>query len=323
MPQDPLVSVVMPVFNSEAFLFKAINSILNQTYSNWELIILNDGSTDGSVDIIHQFDDPRIKLYHNEKNEGLAITRNKLFSFISAGKYIAILDSDDIALPHRFEKQVHFLENNKEYGLIASSVNFINENDEVVGSTMHFPAKPKNIPSILFYHNYFIQSAVMMKREIIEEGYLYRIEYPPCEDYDLWIRLSEKYILGNLPEVLVHYRNHQNNISKNRADLRESREKQILADQLKRIGVHPSPEQFNFYFYSLKLHQPIVAEWKQCMAWLKEIIKAAEDENSGRFRYLPTYTVINFLKSLVKKWLKNISSFMLLNKSIKLKENGR
>ena len=106
---EPLVSVVMPAFNGEQFIGRAIRSILDQTYENWELVIVDDCGTDHTMDVVRSFYDDRIKVFSNEKNKGIAFSRNKAIEN-SHGKYIAILDDDDMALPDRLRRQVEFLE---------------------------------------------------------------------------------------------------------------------------------------------------------------------------------------------------------------------
>lgn len=109
----------MPVFNGGKFIRESIESVLSQTFTDFELIIVDDGSTDNTIDIIRSFEDKRIRLLLNESNRGIGYTRNKALEN-SKGKYVAVLDSDDIAYPTRLEKQVHFLENNSDYAAIGS-----------------------------------------------------------------------------------------------------------------------------------------------------------------------------------------------------------
>src|SRR5580693_6014535 len=113
---SPLVSVAMPVYNAEKYIMQAIDSVLGQSYPHFELVIVNDGSTDRSKEIIHSYSDKRIRFYDNEVNLGITKTRNKCIQY-ATGKYIAVLDNDDIALPFRLEKQVEFLESDFDYAL--------------------------------------------------------------------------------------------------------------------------------------------------------------------------------------------------------------
>jgi glycosyltransferase involved in cell wall biosynthesis len=135
----------MPVFNGEKYIGESIDSILAQTYKHFELIIVNDGSTDGTLQIIKKYTDARIKLINHSENLGLAVARNKGFE-VSRGKYITILDSDDIAIPIRIEEQVNFMESNLEFGLIGSQVQPINSNGQVCGSVWEYLCPAEQIP---------------------------------------------------------------------------------------------------------------------------------------------------------------------------------
>ena len=126
--RTPLVSVAMPAYNSEEYVKQAIDSVLAQTFSDFELIIVNDGSSDRSKEIILSYTDERIRYLENEKNLGIVKTRNRCIAN-AAGKYIAVLDNDDIALPFRLEEQVRFLEANSDYGVCGSFYRIIDSED--------------------------------------------------------------------------------------------------------------------------------------------------------------------------------------------------
>ncbi len=216
-----MISVVMPVFNGEKFLKIAIESILNQTYTDFELIIINDGSTDKSAEIIKSYTDNRIRFLENEGNRGIFYTRNRLFEEVK-GKYIAILDCDDYAEPKRLEKQVNFLDKNNEFGLVGSWITLIDGENKIKGA-WNLEYRPERISSKLLFSNQFAQSSVMMRKEFSDLKY--REEYPPVEDYDLWVRISYKTRVTNLAETLVKYRIHDQNISQTQAE--KAREKCI------------------------------------------------------------------------------------------------
>ena len=118
---NPLVSIILPAYNCEKFIRKTIHSLINQTYSNFELLVINDGSTDATTSIIQSFKDTRIQLIQNEKNKGLIYTLNKGIE-LSKGKYIARIDADDICLPERLQKQVNWLEKNTQIAIVATQI---------------------------------------------------------------------------------------------------------------------------------------------------------------------------------------------------------
>ncbi|MBC7830312.1 MAG: glycosyltransferase [Chitinophagaceae bacterium] len=210
----PLISVIMPVYNAEKYVSTAIESILTQTFTDFELLIFNDGSTDKSGEIIQQFTDPRIKLFDYETNAGLVTRLNAGIDF-ATGKYIARMDADDISLPLRFEKQVHFLENNPEIGLCGAWIYEIADSDDPRKKKLYkYVQDHDGICIKLLRHNSFAHPVVMMRRIIlIDHEIRYEHEYFPSEDYRLWIRLKHFTRFYNIPETLLHYRVHKNQTS--------------------------------------------------------------------------------------------------------------
>ncbi len=209
----PLVTVVMPVYNAGKYVHPAIESILNQSYSNLEIIVINDGSTDNSKNTILNFEDPRLRFFENPGNLGIVRTRNRGLDE-AKGKYIAVMDSDDIALPDRIKIQVDFLENNPEYGMCASYFQTIDGNDKIL-KTAHFPTNDRDVRSNLLVHNCICHSTVMMRVELAKE-IKYETEFDVIEDYLLWYKISRVTKIINLPVYTTYYRVHGNNISTTR-----------------------------------------------------------------------------------------------------------
>lgn len=207
----PLVTVFMPAFNGEAYIEKAIQSVLNQSFTDFELLIINDGSTDGTLDIVRKFTDPRIRLIHNDGNKGLTFTRNRGIEE-AKGQYIAILDCDDLAMPDRLKAQIAFLNSNPEIAMCGGQAITIDESGKQIGN-LNVMAGDKNISPELVFHNTFINSTLMIKRSAMLESGGYR-DYSPAEDYELSYRISLHHPVANLNKVLVAYRLHGNNISK-------------------------------------------------------------------------------------------------------------
>ena len=214
--KKPLVSVIMAAYNAEKYIGEAIESILSQTYSNWELIIADDASTDTTADIINSYakQENRIKTIRLDKNSGQTIARIKAIN-ISRGVYLAILDADDISLPNRLSVQVFFLETHLDVVVVGSTVELINESGEYINKKR----KAENITEIAFkllLQTQFIHSSVCMRKKMYHDigGYdkvTYKIY---AEEYDLWNRFADEgYNLVNLPEILVKYRIHPQGIS--------------------------------------------------------------------------------------------------------------
>jgi glycosyltransferase involved in cell wall biosynthesis len=209
-PHTPLISVVMPVYNGEKHLDEAICSILNQTYSNFEFIIINDGSTDNSESIILSFKDSRIKYIKNEFNLKLIETLN-LGIEQSKGKYIARMDADDISHPQRFEKQVSFFESNSEYGLLGTSVNLMKNGKE---EPLVYHLDHDSLKFALAFYCPFIHPSVMFRKECLDQlEIVYDKRFLHSEDYELWTRLVKITKIANLSECLLNYRIHDEQIS--------------------------------------------------------------------------------------------------------------
>ncbi|MDG6218134.1 MAG: glycosyltransferase [Candidatus Thermoplasmatota archaeon] len=207
MKEPPIVSVIMPVYNNEKYLRESIESILNQTYTNFEFIIIDDCSSDSSWDIIQIYSekDPRIIPIKNEKNLKIPKTRNKGIK-ISKGKYIVVQDGDDVSCPDRIEKQVEFMEKHTEYGALGSNMYVIDSNSEVIGERIYINDF-KKIKKAITRYNPIAQPSVIIRNSLLKnEIGNYNEDLIRCSDYDLWIRIGLKYKIGNLQESLVKYR---------------------------------------------------------------------------------------------------------------------
>jgi len=233
--KNPQVTVLMPVYNGEKYLKEAIGSILNQTFKNFEFLIINDGSTDKSVKIIESYNDNRIKLIHNSQNFKIIKTLNRGIG-LAKGKYLARMDCDDISLPGRLEKQFHYLENHPEVGVCGTAFKVIDDNGRDV-SVVKFPKTSAVIQWLLFFSNPLAHPTVMMNTSLVKKIGGYRPEALHCEDYDLWFRLTESSKIINLEEVLLCLRKHNKNISalffKDQQDHVAEISQKIISAQLK------------------------------------------------------------------------------------------
>lgn len=213
--KTPLVSVVMPVYNAADYLSEAIESILNQTYQNFEFIIINDASTDSSLEIVKKYkkiNPQKIKIINikrnlncggdNCANQGIKIAK---------GKYIARMDADDIAHPTRLEKQVEFLENNQDIFLVGSNAFVINKNGETIGEKLE-PEKHENIKNSYFTFHPLIHPSCMYKTLIGKRKFRYQIKYSANNDYYTFFKLLCKgFKFANLSEKLIYFRIHGKN----------------------------------------------------------------------------------------------------------------
>jgi glycosyltransferase involved in cell wall biosynthesis len=202
------ISVIMSVYNGEKYLKEAIESILSQTFTDFEFIIVDDGSTDSSLAIIKSYNDERIKIINNEGNIGLTKSLNKALNE-ARGEYIARQDADDISLPNRFEEQLKFLEKHSEVVLLGTFAYSIDKKGKIVGKRIVL-AKPR-LKDIL-KENPFNHGSVMFKKEIVNQlgNYNELIRY--SQDYEFWIRIAKHYDVRNLTQLLYKLRSHDSNI---------------------------------------------------------------------------------------------------------------
>jgi len=202
----------MSVYNGEKYLREAIDSILNQTFGDFEFIIVNDGSTDKTEDILDEYakKDSRIRIIKNEKNIGLTKSLNKVIR-VAKGKYIARMDADDISLPERLRKQIDFLEKNSEIGLLGTGYYEINDN-KIIGEK-YFLTTDEKLRKILIKYNPFFHASVMVRKSIIQEVGIYEEHLARAQDYGLWFRIAAKTKIANLSELLMKRRYNFENIS--------------------------------------------------------------------------------------------------------------
>jgi glycosyltransferase involved in cell wall biosynthesis len=228
---SPLVSILLPVYNGAEHINDTIQSILEQSYTNFEFIIINDGSTDNTEQIIKSYSDLRIIYIKNQKNLKLISSLNKGIK-LAKGKYIARIDADDIALPNRFEKQIKFLENNIEYGIVGSFA----ETFGIEKKKLTFVQEDLDIRCAFLTHNPFVHSSVMIRSQILTENQLnFDSNQLHVEDYALWLKILN-YSKGKiLPEILIKYRIHKNQISIVHNRTQEINTKKIQKDYLKSL----------------------------------------------------------------------------------------
>lgn len=212
--KEPLVSVIMAAKNVENYISEAIDSVVNQTYKNWELIVVDDGSNDSTLSIINSYakNDSRIKIIRNEKSVGQAIARNTAVKD-SSGDFLAILDADDIAMPDRIVEQVLFLGNNPKVSAIGGHAEIIDEN----GKSLGVKRKALNIDAIRFsllLQNQFIHSTMMIRRDVFDKFGGYDNNFLYAEDYDLWSKIIEKNIILNIDKVVSKFRIQPGSVTK-------------------------------------------------------------------------------------------------------------
>ena len=207
----PVVSVIMPVYNTEQYISESVQSILSQTFKEFEFIIIDDGSTDRSVEIIQSFGDSRIMLLQNEKNLGITESLNKAFK-IAKGNFICRMDSDDIADSSRLEKQITFFQTHPAISILGSQAALIDEKGKIIGDEI-VPRTTKDINRRKFIHNPFVHGTVMLRSSLVERYGMYDHRRKHTEDYDLWLRYTKHEHGFNLEDKLIYRRIHSQSIT--------------------------------------------------------------------------------------------------------------
>lgn len=224
----------MPVYNAELYLSEAIESVLSQDLKEFEFIIINDGSTDKSEDIILQYKDSRIKYIRNEKNLGLIKTLNKGID-LCCGKYIVRMDADDISLPGRFSRQLNFMEEHPEVGVAGTAYYLFNGNSSKLARVY---TEHGILTSLLLFNSSLCHPSVIIRKSMITENKLYYNENcRHIEDYDLWIRFAKVSHIANINEGLLKYRYHAGQISIQQNALQKENAAKLREEYLTSLGV--------------------------------------------------------------------------------------
>ncbi|OKP69109.1 hypothetical protein A3842_26315 [Paenibacillus sp. P3E] len=263
------ISVLMPVFNMAPYIEESICSILTQTYTDFELLIIDDGSTDGTLDIIRKFDDRRIKLITHSRNVGLIETLNQGID-LCTGEYIARMDGDDIALPHRFERQVNYMDIHQDCGVCGSQVYLLGL-DAITTKPLHH----EEIRCWQLFQCTIVHPTVMIRKSVLEDHGIKYLNYVHAEDYEIWNRLSAVTQVVNLPEVLLMYRQHSNQISNTHQQVQVIQSERIRRDQLRLLDIEPTAEEYqthlDFCNFRIRVHEP--AQYYTCLAWAHKILE--------------------------------------------------
>lgn len=217
MPTEPRISVAMAVYNNAPFLAEAIESILGQSFGDFEFLIVNDGSNDGSGDIIDAYAarDARVRPIH-QANRGLVASLNRMIEEARA-PLIARMDGDDISLPLRFERQIAFMEANPDYGVVGTSTHDIDERGKLSLNIDYHPLDHDSFVAALEGGPLLCHPSVMMRRDLIRAAGGYRAAFRHCEDYDLWLRLAGVTKICTIPDRLLHYRRSAAQVSSHHA----------------------------------------------------------------------------------------------------------
>lgn len=240
--KQPLISVIMSTYNEEKYIETSLKSLLNQTFREFEIIIVDDASTDNTKQLIQNLQDERIHLICNEENQGLTKNLNKALKYVT-GKYIARMDGDDIAFPTRFEKQFQYMEKHLETMLVSCYTKSFGDSDLVFA----LPDDSEVLKVRMLVRPVYAHPGFMMRRELIEAGYQYNEEYRTAQDYEFASRVAEKYKIGLVPEILLLYRVHKKQISVKAGNQQFNNADKIRKRQLERLGIQLSETEWKNY----------------------------------------------------------------------------
>jgi glycosyltransferase involved in cell wall biosynthesis len=289
----PLVSILMPAFNAEEFINEAIESVLKQTYTDFEFLIINDGSTDETEKIICSFNDKRIIYYKHDENKGLIATLNEGID-LATGAYVARMDADDVSLPTRIEKQVAFMEVNKDCGLLGTWGQIYSREEYMKPCVDDMAIRLQQLKM-----NQFVHTSVMLRKSILVQNKLYYAnEFHATEDYELWVRMSSYCKIRNLDDVLVQYRMHGEQVSSVHREEQVKKSNQIKVTQIEnQLGI------------------TLTAEEKICY------LNYLNNKPSSETEILNEIKLINKLKYKCKERTKNKDFFYFLNKQFTIDLN--
>ncbi|WP_310098425.1 glycosyltransferase [Algoriphagus sp. 4150] len=279
--------MVLPIYKGEKYLKEAIQSILDQSYSHFELILVNDASPDDSKSVIGLFDDERIRYIENEVNLGLIGSLNRGLD-AAQGKYIARMDQDDISLPERFSKQVIFLEKNPKVVICGMQGLVLGTEQKI-----ELPEKDFQIRTFLFFGSPFIHPVVMIRRDtLIQNDLKYDMKYFHAEDFGLWVNLSFKGELANLKDVGILYRKHDLQYTKVFVEGNKNSSFNAKTEYLDHLGIKINKDQENIYLkiFKREIDKSSSEEMKRVasffMVFYQKVIKLGFDKiYLSRFLY--------------------------------------
>ncbi len=292
----PKISVIMAAYNAERYIREAVESVIGQTFKDWQLFIVNDCSTDGTEKILETFTDPRITILKNERNLGSVVSRNIAFARIQS-EYVAILDADDIAMPDRFAEQVRFLDVHPDFGLVGSWTKVIAEDGTQIGRIAKDRTSAEKIPVKLLFHNVMAFSSVMMRKSAMPPT-PFDDKTMPVEDVALYLQMLPHSKFAIMPKVLVSYRSHEKGISKVYGGKRQEVMDRLITTQLQNLGITPSAEELKIHRTNYGYAGENVEEFLHAReSWLLKLIEKNREAN--------VYPTALFEEVVAEKWLES------------------
>jgi glycosyltransferase involved in cell wall biosynthesis len=289
--ENILASVIMPVYNSEIYLEQSIKSIIKQTHKYFEYIIINDGSTDGSLDILNQIKDSRIKVINNKINFGNYPSRNAGIR-LARGQFIFVMDSDDIALPNRIEVQLNHMISNPEVGICSSSFQILGLNNII-----NYPNDYELLKVAFIENNYCLHPGLCIRKDLFNDkkSLLYDEHYRYASDYAFIARNFRNFKICNIPEVLMEYRMHPQQITSSKFFEQQFYADQIRINYLSNIKLFPSPKEIKIHLSLMNRKLSFEFTLKDYLSWCNKILKY-----NAKHHFFKDEFLIGFLKNKLK-----------------------
>jgi glycosyltransferase involved in cell wall biosynthesis len=283
MSSNPRVTVFIPAFNREDYICTAINSMLAQEYTDFEILVVDDGSTDRTPERVDAYSDPRVRLIRSESNQGIPASRNRGLAE-ARGEYIALLDSDDYSYPERLGVQVAWLDSHPAIVQVGSGCTLMDEGGELLRRVRRHPLRPEDVDAHLLFHCSLINRTIMARTGPLRE-FGYDTAFPRCQDYDLHVRLAEHYPMANLPQLLVCGREHPGRITKNTLGLGRDRKMAIQAKVLDQLGISHDERDLLWHYLLTQRADSEVPVAREYLDWAEHWLEGLWSANrrTGRF----------------------------------------
>lgn len=281
----PRVTVFTPAYNRERYIGAAVRSVLAQTYADFELLVVDDGSTDATARIVADTPDPRVRLERNASNRGIPYTRNRGLE-LARGEYLAILDSDDLMLPGRLAAQVAFLDRHPDHVAAGSWSRPVDDAGRALRGVKRQPVRNADVQAHLLFRC-CLNNRTVTARTAVWREYGYRAEFPRCQDYDLLARVAPHGRLANLPQVLVLGRRHAGQFTAATHDLGRDRKLAIAAMQLEALGVSFDDHDLARHYQLGRLAHAAITPDGAWLDWCAQWLARLQAANRAAHRYEP------------------------------------
>ncbi len=265
----PKVSIVMPTFNNDIYLQASIESILFQSFRDFEFIIIDDGSTDLTPTMLAMVKDPRVRIIRHESQLGLIASLNHGLS-VAKGEYVARMDADDTSSLDRLMLQVHFMEAHPQIDLCGTGMILSRQNNLKMNPQTH-----EEIRTWLLFHTCISHPTVMLRSSTIERLQIrYNPDFPYAEDYELWNRIAPLVKMANLPQPLHYYRQHTGQVSQSFRDIQDLSARRVRERQFSYIGVYPTEEEYQTHMdlVSFNINAHDYESYSRAAQWAEKLL---------------------------------------------------